>query len=197
MTLEEAVGAVGGTQLRGFAKTAAEAFPGLVEKVVLLLPVHPAPDFPRQVAVILRMQRFGRDEEQVAALREVHRVLGTLALPATMEGHSIQLYVVPTHEQEWVVERLPRGGAAARQRLPRIPAPSGVREMEEGERRGRFVMIRDSDGRLHALSATSVSVVCEDVDGGCLLLIPGGRMIRSERALEEILDWLALGATAR
>lgn len=69
--------------------------------------------------------------------------------------------------------------------------------MEEGERRGRFVMIRDSDGRLHALSATSVSVVCEDADGGCLLLIPGGRMIRSERALEEILDWLALGATAR
>lgn len=123
MTLEEAVGAVGGTQLRGFASAAAEAFPGLVEKVVLLLPVHPDPDFPRQVAVILRMQRFGRAEEQVAALREAHRVLGKLALPATMEGHSIQLYVVPTHEQEWVVGRLPHGGVAVDASEATAPPP--------------------------------------------------------------------------
>ncbi|MFC3125119.1 hypothetical protein ACFOD4_08610 [Pseudoroseomonas globiformis] len=66
--------------------------------------------------------------------------------------------------------------------------------MEEGERCGRFVMIRDADGRLHALSATSIAAICEDEGGGCLLLIPGGRMIRSERSLEEILAWLGRGA---
>lgn len=65
--------------------------------------------------------------------------------------------------------------------------------LEEGERVGRFVVLRDVEGRLHAVSAGSVGAICED-DGGALLLLPGGRMIRVERAMEVVLRWLECGA---
>ncbi|SDE32472.1 hypothetical protein [Belnapia rosea] len=66
------------------------------------------------------------------------------------------------------------------------------RELEEGERVGRFVVLRDVEGRMHAVSATSIGAICED-DGGALLLLPGGRMIRVERSFEVVLGWLELG----
>lgn len=66
-------------------------------------------------------------------------------------------------------------------------------ELEEGTRVGRYVVLRDYEGRMHAVVATSVCAICED-DGGALLLLPGGRMIRVDRPMAEVLQWLELGA---
>ncbi|MCO6415867.1 hypothetical protein JYK14_06715 [Siccirubricoccus sp. KC 17139] len=106
MTLEGAIGPIGAAHLRGFASAAAKAFPGLVEQVVLLLPVHPDPDFPHQVAVILRMEPCTQEEEK-AVLRKAHTAFGRAALPATMEGHAITVYVVPSYARDWVSQHFP------------------------------------------------------------------------------------------
>jgi hypothetical protein len=106
MTLEEAIGPIGAALLRDFAGAAAKAFPGLVEQVVLLLPVHPDPDFPHQVVVILRMELCTQEEER-AALRKAHAELERAALPATMEGHAITVYVVPSYARDWVSRHFP------------------------------------------------------------------------------------------
>jgi hypothetical protein len=66
------------------------------------------------------------------------------------------------------------------------------RAIEEGGRVGRFVVMRDTEGRIHAVAATAVSAICE-TDDGALLLLPGGRMIQVERSLEVVLKWLELG----
>ena len=50
--------------------------------------------------------------------------------------------------------------------------------LSEGERVERFVVLRDRDGHLHAVSAGSVGALCETEDG-VLLLLPGGRLIRT------------------
>ena len=73
-------------------------------------------------------------------------------------------------------------------------APDGVRptrdlRLEEGERVGRFVVVRDVEGRVHALAASSVAAVCE-TDDGALLMLPGGRMVHVPRPLRVVLDWL-------
>ena len=72
-----------------------------------------------------------------------------------------------------------------------IPAPAdGDREsLREGSRVGRYVIIRDTSGTLHAVSPVSVSAVCE-TDDGTLLLLPGGRMIAVGQGLAIILGWL-------
>lgn len=61
--------------------------------------------------------------------------------------------------------------------------------LEDGSRIGRYVLLRDTDGCLHALSATAVGAVCE-CDDGCLLLLPGGRLLRTTHALARVLAWL-------
>ena len=105
MTLDEAVGSVGAACLRDFASAAAKAFPGQIERVVLLLPVHPASDFPHQVAVILRMEPCVLEEE--AILRNAHTEFERAALSATMEGHALTVYVVPSYGQDWVSRHFP------------------------------------------------------------------------------------------
>lgn len=67
-----------------------------------------------------------------------------------------------------------------------------VDPMEEGERFGRFVVLRDVEGRVHAVAVGAVSAVCE-TDDGALLLMPGGRMIQVDRPLEVVLGWLESG----
>ena len=52
---------------------------------------------------------------------------------------------------------------------------------EEGSRVGRFVLVRDIDGRLHALSATAVTAICDDGDGGAVLMLSGGRVVRVDQ----------------
>jgi len=72
-----------------------------------------------------------------------------------------------------------------------IPAPAdGDREsLREGSRIGRYVIVRDTSGTLHAVSPVSVSAVCE-TDDGTLLLLPGGRMIAIDQGLVTVLAWL-------
>ena len=106
MTLDEAVGAVGAACLRDFASAAAKAFPGQIERVVLLLPVHPTSDFPHQVAVILQMEPRLQEEEK-ALLRNAHAAFERAALPATMEGHALTVYVVPSYAQDWIAQHFP------------------------------------------------------------------------------------------
>ncbi|WP_458098258.1 hypothetical protein [Roseomonas sp. WA12] len=63
-------------------------------------------------------------------------------------------------------------------------------KLTEGERRGRFVIVRDVDGRRHALAATAVVAISEDGDGDVLLLLPGGRALRLAVPLPSVLGWL-------
>ena len=63
------------------------------------------------------------------------------------------------------------------------------RPLEEGERVGWYVVLRDHDGRLHAVSAMGVGAVCE-TDEGSLLMLPGGRLIHVHHPLPVILAWL-------
>lgn len=62
-------------------------------------------------------------------------------------------------------------------------------KLEDGCRVGRYVVLRDADGSLYAVTATAVSALCES-DDGCLLLIPGGRLIRTSHPLGRMLSWL-------
>jgi len=73
-------------------------------------------------------------------------------------------------------------------------AASADRDREslgEGSRVGRYVIIRDTSGTLHAVSPVSVSAACE-MDDGTLLLMPGGRMIAVSQGLVTVLGWLEI-----
>jgi len=61
--------------------------------------------------------------------------------------------------------------------------------LEDGQRIGRFVVLRDLGGQVHAVSAGSVGAVCE-TDDGSLLLLPGGRLIHVGQSLATVLAWL-------
>jgi hypothetical protein len=45
--------------------------------------------------------------------------------------------------------------------------------LAEGTRVGQFVVLRDIDGRTHAVAAGAVAAICE-TDDGALLMLPGG-----------------------
>ncbi len=66
-----------------------------------------------------------------------------------------------------------------------------VREnpVEEGGRIGRYVLLRDADGGLCALSAAAVAGLCE-TDDGCLLMLSGGRVLRVVLPMSRVLGWL-------
>ncbi len=61
--------------------------------------------------------------------------------------------------------------------------------LEDGQRIGRFVVLRDLGGQLHAIAAGSVGAVCETEDGS-LLLLPGGRLVHVGQSLATVLVWL-------
>ena len=61
--------------------------------------------------------------------------------------------------------------------------------LEEGERIGRFLILRDQDGCLHAVAAGAVSVLRE-ADDGTLLMVTGGKMLSVPRAMRTVLGWL-------
>ena len=63
------------------------------------------------------------------------------------------------------------------------------RPLGEGERVGRYVVLRDHDGHLHAVSAMGVGALCE-TDDGVMLMLPGSRLIHVRYSLSVILAWL-------
>lgn len=74
----------------------------------------------------------------------------------------------------------------------RRPTAARVRPRErlaDGARVGRFVVVRDMDGRTHAVAAQSVAAACE-TDDGTVLMLPGGKLVHVPRALATVLDWL-------
>lgn len=61
--------------------------------------------------------------------------------------------------------------------------------LHEGKRVGRFVVLRDIEGRMHAVAAGSVAAV-SDTDDGALVMLPGGRMLHVPQSMGVVLAWL-------
>ena len=59
----------------------------------------------------------------------------------------------------------------------------------EGTRVGRFVIVRDLDGKVFAIAAGAVSAICE-TDDGALLMLPGGKLVHVPQMVSVVLDWL-------
>ena len=59
----------------------------------------------------------------------------------------------------------------------------------EGQRFGRFVVLRDVNGQSHAVAINAVSALAE-LDDGTLILLPGGRLIQTSSAIGDVLAWL-------
>jgi hypothetical protein len=66
---------------------------------------------------------------------------------------------------------------------------SVIADIQEGDRVGRFVLIRDADGRWHALSMQAVYAI-SDLDDGCALALPGGKLLRLMHPMGTVLAWL-------
>src|SRR4051794_33828730 len=62
--------------------------------------------------------------------------------------------------------------------------------LADGSRIGRYLLLRDADGCLYALTAGAVAALCQCEGDGCLLLLPGGRMLRTNHPLARVLVWL-------
>jgi len=62
------------------------------------------------------------------------------------------------------------------------------KSLEEGGRFGRYVLVRDVAGQLHAISPLAVAALCED-DAGTLLLLPGGRLVQVSQGMATVLSW--------
>lgn len=72
-------------------------------------------------------------------------------------------------------------------RATRSPTAGPVsRQLEEGERVGRFLVLRDLDGRLHAVSASAIGAMPE-TDEGTVLALPGARHLHVSWSLEVML----------
>ena len=74
--------------------------------------------------------------------------------------------------------------------IPTMLPTSENGALEEGSRVGRYVLLRDADGCLYALTATAVAALCETEDG-CLLMLPGGRIMRLNHPISRVLAWLS------
>lgn len=90
-----------------------------------------------------------------------------------------------------VEERHFQSGRSSRLRAPSWLGTSAIRNatLEDGTRIGRFVMLRDLDGKAYALATGSVAALCETEDGS-LLMLPGGRMLHVAQPMEVVLGWL-------
>lgn len=65
--------------------------------------------------------------------------------------------------------------------------------MDVGERVGRFLLIRDVEGRIHGIVPTAISAVCDDGDGGSVLVLPAARLLRTDTSVVEMLRLLSMG----
>ncbi|MCI0755658.1 hypothetical protein [Teichococcus vastitatis] len=63
--------------------------------------------------------------------------------------------------------------------------------MTSGTRAGRYLLLRDADGQRHAVALSAALALCELDSGGTVLLLPGGRLLRLDEPLEQVLAWLS------
>lgn len=61
--------------------------------------------------------------------------------------------------------------------------------LEPGTRVGRYVVLRDIEGQLVALSVGSVAAIREG-ESGTVLMLPAGRLLIVPDALAVVLEWL-------
>lgn len=61
--------------------------------------------------------------------------------------------------------------------------------MTDGQRVGRFLLLRDVNGQNHAVSTSAITALA-DLDDGTLILLPGGRLLNVPNAMTDILVWL-------
>ena len=59
----------------------------------------------------------------------------------------------------------------------------------EGIHIGRFIVLRDVEGNLHAVAAAAIAALCE-TDDWTLLMLPGGRLVQVQQDLGIVLSWL-------
>lgn len=70
-----------------------------------------------------------------------------------------------------------------------MSGPGSAHAVEEGDRVGRFVVLRDRDGRLLAVAAGAVVAVCETAEGAVLIQF-GGKLILVDQPILMVLRWL-------
>ena len=63
-------------------------------------------------------------------------------------------------------------------------------DLEDGARVGRFVVLRDVDGRRHATAVTGILALSDADDGDTLLHLPAGRILRVPYSLTTVLAWV-------
>lgn len=62
--------------------------------------------------------------------------------------------------------------------------------MTPGQRIGRYVLLVDAEGTRHAIALSAALAMCELEGGGTVIMLPGGKMVRLEADLEDVLLWL-------
>lgn len=62
-------------------------------------------------------------------------------------------------------------------------------DLIDGQRIGRYVILRDINGQNHAVSINAVTALAS-LDDGTLILLPGGRLLHVPSAMSDILAWL-------
>jgi hypothetical protein len=58
-----------------------------------------------------------------------------------------------------------------------------------GTRIGRYVLLRDVDGHLHAIAATALIVASDAEDGETVIQLPAARSLRLPVPLATVLMW--------
>ena len=56
---------------------------------------------------------------------------------------------------------------------------------------GRFLLLRDHEGRLMAVSPTALLVAAATDDGGTVAILAGGRSVRFEEDVETVAGWFS------
>ncbi len=64
------------------------------------------------------------------------------------------------------------------------------RDLADGARVGRFVILRDIDGRRHATVVTGILALSDADDGDTLVHLPAGRILRVPYSLTTVLAWV-------
>ncbi len=61
--------------------------------------------------------------------------------------------------------------------------------LREGDRVGRYVILRDIEGHWYAIAAGAASALRQCEDGTTLLMLPGGKLMHVPHSLPRVLGW--------